>query len=261
MTLKLNDIVFDDFNIANLARSESRLGMIEARAEASDVPVPERLSRLSIAGEKAVGIALEHYALERDRAGIVAYARRGAAWLARWAELPDSRVPPVITWYYAQYVSWATAFADPSTRQRLNALPSSASETHREAGALYSHILTAFLRGEIIDEPLAALRMACMDRKATKFLSTTVLACTDAMRATLDGNAAGLNQALEDLVAQHKQDVKGEYRTNALRGFMNAYGLFYVRIALERGIPLTIDSPYLPVWLVDLCRTTPPTAS
>jgi hypothetical protein len=261
MVLKLNDIVFDDFNISALAEDESGLAALEERSREAGPDPSQRLKRLSIAGERALVIALKHYALERDSGGVRAYAARGAAHLCAWLEMPESTRPPVITWYYAQYVSWATAFADPATRSRLGSVPAHAALPHRDNGALYSYILTAFLRGETIDEPLDALREQCLDRKATKFLSTTVLACTDAMRATLDGNTAALNQALEDLVAQHKQDVKGEYRTNALRGFMNAYGLFYVRIALERGIPLTIDSPYLPVWLVDLCRTTPPTAS
>lgn len=261
MTIKLNDIEFDAFNLAHLAKSETQLEFVEARAHAADLPVAQRLRRLAIAGEESLGIAFQHYALERDSAGLLAYCRRGSRGLAAWLEIPESTQSPVITWYYAQYASWATAFADAPTRKRLNLLPSSAAETHRDNGALYSHILTSFLRGEGVDEPLATLRAACLDRKATKFLATTVLACTDAMRATLDGNAPALNQALEDLITQHKQDVKGEYRTLALRGFMNAYGLFYVRIALERGIPLTIDSPYLPVWLVDLCRTTPPDAS
>jgi len=260
MVLKLNDIAFDEFSLELLAEDEGFIPAGEVRAGEPGLTTDERLQRLAASGETTLGVAFKHYALERPPAGITALLQRGARVHATRLELAEAG-DKTFSWYYPQYVSWATAFADGPTRERLSALPSLARLMQRDNGALYSHILTSFLRGETVDEPLAALRTACTDRKATKFLSTTVLACTDAMRATLDGHAVALNQALEDLVTQHKQDVKGEYRTLALRGFMNAYGLFYVRIALERGIPLTIDSPYLPIWLVDLCRTTPPSAS
>lgn len=260
MVLKLNDVAFDDFTLNMLAEDEESIPAGEVRAREPGLTTDERLRRLAACGEAILDVAFMHYALERPSGAIVPLLQHGARTHATRLEVAEAG-DQTFSWYYAQYVSWGTAFADGPTRQRLNSLPSLARLMQRDNGALYSHILTSFLRGETVDEPLAALRTACMDRKATKFLSTTVLACTDAMRATLDGNAPALNQALEDLVTQHKQDVKGEYRTLALRGFMNAYGLFYVRIALERGIPLTIDSPYLPIWLVDLCRTTPPSAS
>jgi hypothetical protein len=260
VVLNLNAIVFDDFNLRSMETAETKIPLREARAREEGLPIDEQLKRLATSGETTLEVAFKHYALERPHDDITRLLQRGARALAAHLEVAEAG-DKTFSWYYAQYVSWATAFADGPTRQTLSALPSLAKLTQRDNGSLYSHILTSFLRGETVDEPLAALRTACMDRKATKFLSTTVLACTDAMRATLDGDAAGLSQALEDLVTQHKQDVKGEYRTLALRGFMNAYGLFYVRIALERGIPLTIDSPYLPIWLVDLCRTTPPSAS
>lgn len=260
MVLKLNSVSFDEFSLEMLAEDEEGIPAGEARAEERGLAADERLRRLAACGETTLEVAFKHYALERPHEGITRLLQRGTRALAAHLEVAEAG-DKTFSWYYAQYVSWATAFADGPTRQRLSALPSLAKLTQRNNGSLYSHILTSFLRGETVDQPLATFRAACIDRKATKFLATTGLACTDALRATLDGNAPALNQALEDLVTQHKQDVKGEYRTLALRGFMNAYGLFYVRIALERGIPLTIDSPYLPVWLVDLCRTTPPSAS
>lgn len=256
MTIQLNDIVFDDFNLGRLADEETKLPRRESRSQEPGIPPDERLRRLETAGNTALDLALEHYALERDRVVTVGFAQRGSVTLATWLESPESR--NAVSWSFIETLGRVTAFGNDAVRKRLTSLQPFAGE-----GVLdrYADAMIAALRGEVDQRAIGQVMEMAADRKATRYVAGFVLPAAQGLLALGAGDPQALQESLSAIVRHHKDEVKGDYRLDALRGFINAYGIFHVRLALERGIPLTIDSPYLPVWLVDLCRTTPPSAS
>lgn len=253
MVIKLNDVAF-----ADLTRQESNIAKIEMRARADGLAAPDQLRRLKIAGDACLQIAYQYYALERDRSLVATYGHRAASWLAAWLEMSESRKDPVAPWVFIEALGQGCAFADMETFRRLGALEGYPGDDVLE---LYANSMLRCLRGETDHDALKRVIELAGDRKQTRYVSGFVLPAAKAMVAVLSRDTAAVEAALASMLEHHTAEVKGEYRLDVLRGFMNAYGLFYVRIALERGIPLTIDSPYLPIWLVDLCRTTPPSAS
>lgn len=257
MSLVLNGINKDEFVQTELLPTANRR---LARSLAKEPPSePSAASyHWQFVGGHRQRVGLLNYQQERPYEEILEHFRPACDALARKYELRPTLSGGLMPWHLIKDMSFAVAFGDGAVRDRFARLPSTlyATEDPEDVTSRdYLDALRAVLRGEPRD--MTAILEACSRRTASRFETLHIRPLVRCLSAVLAGDGPGLDSSLQECLRRHLKDVKGELRTD-VEGFMVIDALVHVRLALERGIPITVESPYLPISLVERAwKTTP----
>lgn len=257
MSLVLNGISKDEFVQTELLPwAEKRLTRVLTKVPPTNSS--EAAYHWQFLASIRAEVGLLYYQQERPHVEILEHFRPACDALARKYELRPTLSGGLMPWHLIKDMSFAVAFGDGAVRDRFAGLPSTlyATEDPEDVTSRdYLDALRSVLRGEPRD--MTPILEACSRRTASRFETLHIRPLVRCLSAVLAGDGPGLDSSLQECLRRHLKDVKGELRTD-VEGFMVIDALVHVRLALERGIPITVESPYLPVSLVERAwKTTP----
>jgi hypothetical protein len=211
-------------------------------------------------------LALVGFAIGRDAGEVLWHLRKmGQAHLAMYESHPNERRPGASEWEFLDHFGVIVAFGDEKDRSRLARLASGQylgrnPDTWRGLKTLLP-VLLGWLAGDGLDrQTLSELQRACGGKKASRDDVQSLLPLVEGALALDTGNGGGLNAAAGRLLATHEVDAAGDLK-DLSRRFMCLNGLWLVRLGLERNIKITVDSPYVPVKLIEQAWKNPPTTA
>lgn len=157
---------------------------------------------------------------------------------------------------FREIVNLVGAFGDVTLRGQAASVPEwqyrfpvSAED---DARALYLDVLKRYLNGEPLDQSACArVEAHAAAAVASKEDCLFLLPDVRALWALASGNTAQFQEALAQLVAAHEREaMRGENRFKTT-GLMCLPGLRLARFALDQGLRCTVQSPYLPLDLLE----------
>jgi hypothetical protein len=184
-----------------------------------------------------------------------AVAVRTRPGLDAGGSLPGYRSP----WEFSEALDLVAAFGDAATQQKARMVQEwqyrSSSSPEEDALALYLDVLKKYFGGGPLDEDACARVEAHAGADVASKLDRLFLwPDVRALRAMRSGDGAEWNDALLRLVTAHAQEaMRGEYRFRTI-GLMCLPGLRLARFGLDRSMRCTVESPYLPLDLLEARR-------
>ncbi len=210
-------------------------------------------------GEDACELGLLLYQQEGREADIQAQLRLAGEHLCQMHAVRDIPVEGEyrIPWLFLKALALAVSFPGKTPLRSLAAFEEwryYGREEHPEAKQLvrYLGILKAFVGGLELDDrtAMSIQDQAALD-SASKYERRFLLPQIRALRAVAAGNQDGFTAAMKELLQSHQAEAaKGELAKEA-EGLMCLPGLMLAKLARDRGMQAGVESPYLPVKLLE----------
>lgn len=255
MGLKLNRVE-DEILRETLPSSEARVarlrGLRESRGRADDH------MRL---GDALLDLGLKYYQKEGGTDEILDLFDESAVMKLRsWEFRSEHRDGYGDAYAWRKIVSPVIAFGPASNRRRIVDIPDAVVYENGPGGSSNAMLLAAIREwlatGKLGDRYAAALER-CSSKGANRWEARVLLPVLKGLEAIANSDAIAWNRALATTTDEHKREaLRGELQRD-VQGFMNLEGIWLLRLGLERGMTCTVDSPYLPIPLVEAaCRRT-----
>jgi len=240
-----------------LGDTEERVNRLRKRIKTDPEPKPDRHYYL---GGAALDFGLEYYQQEKPVTEILPILAEAADAILRSWELRTKNqgdgITDAVMW--PRMISPVIAFGPVSIRDRLVAIPDTVIYEDGPTGtsaALLIAMIRHWLRAGELGEPHAAALERYSRDNATRRECKVLLPTVQGLEAVAKKDADAWNASLAATTADHKRDaMRGELQRDP-RGYMNLEGVWLLRLGLERGMSCTVDSPYLPIFILEAaCR-------
>lgn len=255
MGLKLNR-VDDEHILENLPFEEEMLD--SARLELQQLgPNADRCYEV---GEWALTYALDLYQQERPASETLELLAEAAEMMLRNWELRTEHqgggFMDAASWH--EVMSLAITFGSVSNRARIVAVPDAVVYEYGPEGtadALLVRAIRHWLGTGELGEPYEAALARFGSKAASRWETRLLLPAAEGLAAVANGDDVVWNKSLAAMTAEHKhQALRGNLQRSA-QAFINLKAIWLLRLGLDRGMQCSVDSPYLPIPLVEAaCR-------
>ena len=254
MPLKLNKIS-DDVIKENIPRNRERVKKFQT-ADPSSKMRSDAVRYATRYADAAEDLALGLYQQQGDPQEIRHYLAIAAKELLHVLSLQGENASLVPIDFEAA-LALAVCFCDKSVYDPASTVPVTRFFSNPESLSFfavlvqYLDVLRKFLSTNTLAQEAWQRALAeCSKSNAGKYDAVVTKSKLNALKAVATGDPALLNENIAILIEDHENEAKRGENQNSRRGFICMPALMFARLGADRKLPVTVQSPYLPLYLL-----------
>jgi hypothetical protein len=168
---------------------------------------------------------------------------------------PNAALSPL---EFEKALALASCFSQPAVLADIASVPFGKFFSDAQALAFYAILARSLdldrnyiTSGQFDQAAWQQLETSCLQNNADKYDAVATLAKLRALKAVSTGDAAMFNASIETLVKDHEDQAQHGENQRSSRAFICFPALMFVHLGAARNLVCSVQSPYLPVQLLN----------